>query len=833
MSINPKSAALFVVDCSSTMASPQPWVLEARTPPQQVVPLELAKRIVKAKIVQRIMRQLKTTPISILTFASPKTKNILFAQDKARAEAAGTHFDKSASLYRHMYIQQPFTGEMELRLLDVVDQIQGDEPEEGEDPYPADAHSALILALKEMERMDKFATYTHREIYFFTDGESTSDWDRWDETVTELKGWGIAVHVMQTENETHWRQIVDALDAPSTPSGPLPPPSSLVSFSRYLEILSRPQVSDTKSVDVNMTLTLGDVKEHPDESIRMHVVVKKAVTAGKTPSMKQMSLKSLPKAKTNMSSSGHDKDRASPIASTSKLNPVDASTSSASIGSANKYRLGDLGKSLKRCLTEEGLELPPDDDPRHHNITREKRYYYLRKEHPEEALETSQADQAAMGKAKEFVHGRGGQPSLDELRDATDADLTDAYAFGGTLVPVTSMDEARGKLKYLEMGMEIVGFMKQKQIRYDWRLEDVRYVHAQQGQTGSAKLFSAFVNAMVENRSAAIVRFVGRGSRSSSTNEMNFPDPQMGVMVPAVRQGLEYCYWCRVRIAFHPSPASEPHTDGASTVPVETQMPFAEDMRLFYFPSLTEFRNQKGKIVKEHKFLATQEQKDTMDQFVDAMNLEEGTGPDGNPKSWFNLQDSYSPATHNINNTLMFRLANPDGELPPVHPALTKYLDPPSHLVAANQDLIKRLGKVMGVKLVPPKPKRIARGKAPLTVQDDHDANPDDLFADEFEEADAAKAGTGLTSALPMPVPHGFGAVPMETEWGEKGEEKVKRGSTQVKEEDRSQKAKKEKMVVDDDEEDKGHAKKGTDEEPVTEDEEPRTEDDEPVTEEE
>ncbi|SGY16371.1 BQ5605_C012g06859 [Microbotryum silenes-dioicae] len=805
MTINPRSAALFVVDCSSTMASLQPTVLEPNSSPLQLVPLDLAKRIIKAKIVQRIMRTLKTTPISILAYAAPKTKNVLFAQEKLKAADEGIPFDKSASLYRHMYIQQPFTTDMHLGLLDVVDQLQGDQPEQGEDPYPADAHSALILALEEIRRMDKFATYTHREIYFFTDAESTSDWDRCRETVEALKQEGVAVHVMQTENETHWRQIVEDLNTPLESKNSVPPPSTLVSFSRYLEILSRPMVSDTRSVDVNMTLTLGDVKEHPDESIRMHVVVKKAITAGKTPSMKQMSIKSFPKAK---ASYGYDASaKASPVASTSKLGPaVDMSTTAlSSNGSASKYRLGDLGKSLKRCLSEEGLELPAEDDLGSHSVNREKRFYYLRQDNPEEALEISQADQAAMGKAKEFVHGRGGQPSLDELRDATDADLTDAYAFGGTLVPVTSMDEARGKLKYLEMGMEIVGFMKQKQIRYDWRLEDVRYVHAQVGQTGSGKLFSAFINAMVENKSSAIVRFVGRGTRNSATHEMNFPDPQMGVMVPVIRQGLEYCYWCR--------------------------MPFAEDMRLFYFPSLTEFRNQKGRIVKEHKYLATQEQKETMDQFVDSMNLEEGTGPDGEPKSWFNIQDSYSPATHNINNTLMFRLANPEGELPPVHPALTKYLDPPTHLVEANRDLIKQLGKVMDTKLIPPKPKRIARGRVPLTVQDDHSANPNDLFADEGEDVEMGKTGANKTSALAMPVPQGFGAEPMETD--EDGEGKVEKRSTQVKEEEKSQRD--EKMVVVDDEKGvKGETKEeAIDEEPVTDDEGPVTEDDEPVTEEE
>lgn len=93
---------------------------------------------------------------------------------------------------------------------------------------------------------------------------------------------------------------------------------------------------------------------------------------------------------------------------------------------------------------------------------------------------------------------------------------------------------------------------------------------------------------------------------------------------------------------------------------------------------------------------------DAMDAFVDSMDLTTAGPPDedgcisscpqgslsftnpsthSEPTDWFTVSDSYSPAIHNIQNTLVFRLSNPDSELPPVPRILTKYMDPPPSLV--------------------------------------------------------------------------------------------------------------------------------------------------------
>lgn len=121
-------------------------------------------------------------------------------------------------------------------------------------------------------------------------------------------------------------------------------------------------------------------------------------------------------------------------------------------------------------------------------------------------------------------------------------------------------------------------------------------------------------------------------------------------------------------------------------------MPFAEDVRSLTFPSLYNFRLASGKEVTQHKYLPTDEQQDAMDQIVDAMDLSEAgpPGSDGKPTSWFSCADSFSPGVHNVQNAIIYRISNPDGDLPPVHPALTKYLEPPKSVL----DKLQKVGPI-------------------------------------------------------------------------------------------------------------------------------------------
>lgn len=53
------------------------------------------------------------------------------------------------------------------------------------------------------------------------------------------------------------------------------------------------------------------------------------------------------------------------------------------------------------------------------------------------------------------------------------------------------------------------------------------------------------------------------------------------------------------------------------------QVPFADDVRRYTFPSLDKLINKRGEIVTEHPYIPTDEQIDAMATFVDAMDLME------------------------------------------------------------------------------------------------------------------------------------------------------------------------------------------------------------------
>lgn len=58
------------------------------------------------------------------------------------------------------------------------------------------------------------------------------------------------------------------------------------------------------------------------------------------------------------------------------------------------------------------------------------------------------------------------------------------------------------------------------------------------------------------------------------------------------------------------------------------QMPFAEDEKAFFFPSLTDLKSKSGKPITEHRLLSTEEQDDLMYDLVDEMDLDDFANPE-------------------------------------------------------------------------------------------------------------------------------------------------------------------------------------------------------------
>ncbi|KAK4058526.1 ATP-dependent DNA helicase yku80 [Microbotryomycetes sp. JL221] len=731
MAVSPSSAAVFVVDCSYKMSLQRPFTQGQGDDTRQTItrPIDVAKQYVKAKVIQRIIRELKTTPATVLLYGTSKTKNVLTA--RAREQDS---YDKHEDPYRYMYqlLQEAICDVGTLERIDTIEAGRGPDAVEGSD-WSADAHSALILAMEELEAIPKSRNYT-KDIYLLTDGESATDWDRWEETVQRMNERGMALTVVgfnfddaefgykeedkstiKRTNEHHFHEIVDSLTQPSI----------CATLAHALDAVSHPNIKSVKTVKSGMILTLGDRERYPDRSLMMHIEVRKAIAVAPLKSMKKFSLKMFEQraggAGESQSQRGqkrtlnggfvgdnlqsqHEYGESQP--STSKKPDFGSQSMGGDKRPSNsfKYSMGHIGRTLDKMLEEEKRALEDDDDDAH-GVTVERRYHY--KPIYETADAQLQQTQAEASASDPKGKGRAKDVALEDLRNmplAAEDHLSLGYYYGGDIVAAEDLEDGQGTLGGLSTGMMIVGFMLQSKARLDWRINDALYVNAASGQTGSEHLFSALVNAMTERKACAVVRYVGKSWTESKSGTTKWPEPRLGLLWPAIEDTpggvIEFAYWVR--------------------------MPFAEDLRPIVFPSLDIVYGQSGVKLATHANLPTKEQQAAMDDFVDAMDVSAAGPPDdeGNPTHWFNIEESFSPAIHNVNNALVFRLSNPEGELPPVSRHLTRFLDPPSSVVEQGVEAIERAIKCLDVTPAPPKPKGTYKGRRDQADAIEHDYDP-------------------------------------------------------------------------------------------------------------
>lgn len=200
--------------------------------------------------------------------------------------------------------------------------------------------------------------------------------------------------------------------------------------------------------------------------------------------------------------------------------------------------------------------------------------------------------------------------------------------------------------------------MLTKQFRRDFSLGEVSYVWADPGSGQSQIAISSIVQAMLDRGVVAIARYVSRDGM----------DPRMGVLVPRAFEEVDCFLWI--------------------------QMPFADDVRRYTFPSLETLVNKKGEKVESHPYLPTSEQLDAMEKFVDSMDLMQAGDKDenGDRLPWFDPRFSYNPAIHRIKQALFHAATVIDlhsDPLPPPHPEVIKYLEPPRRVLKRAYDTIE------------------------------------------------------------------------------------------------------------------------------------------------
>ncbi|KAF9014914.1 SPOC like C-terminal domain-containing protein [Cyathus striatus] len=251
-------------------------------------------------------------------------------------------------------------------------------------------------------------------------------------------------------------------------------------------------------------------------------------------------------------------------------------------------------------------------------------------------------------------------------------DLVRGFKYGTTYVPCPDGQFPRLSTR---KGIDICGFFSAKHAKL--MMDEVQYVWADPNSPEQEVALSSIVQAMYEKNVMAIARWVSKDGM----------DPKMGVLLPMPFDEVDCLLWAR--------------------------MPFADDVRKYSFASLSSLVSKKGEVITEHPYLPTEKQQEAMDNFVDAMDLMEAGDKDdeGNRMPWFDTRLSFNPAIHRVKQAMFHAAVVQDiqsNPLPPPHPELLKYFNPPKRVLKRAHDTVEECKTVFKVKQVP---KKVARAR--------------------------------------------------------------------------------------------------------------------------
>ncbi|KAF9448857.1 SPOC domain-like protein [Macrolepiota fuliginosa MF-IS2] len=300
----------------------------------------------------------------------------------------------------------------------------------------------------------------------------------------------------------------------------------------------------------------------------------------------------------------------------------------------------------------------------------------------------------------------------DNLEKVEKEELVRGFKYGTTYTPCPDGQFPR---LHTTKGIDICGFFPAKRFRRELSMGEVQYIWADPTSPQQQVALSSVVQALYEKGAVAIARWV-------SKDEM---DPKMGVLFPEVFDKVECLLW--------------------------VQMPFADDVRRYTFASLDNLVSKTGEQITKHPYIPTEIQLDAMDNFVDAMDLMTAGEKDeeGNRTPWFNPADSYNPSIHRTKQAMFHCAVVPDittNPLPPPHPDLLKYFNPPKKVLKRAKGAAEECKEVFKVKEVP---KRVAKaGAKGVKKGHDHALEDDDmLLLDRKREVDS-KAGLKAAGSL-------------------------------------------------------------------------------------
>ncbi|KAL1633653.1 ATP-dependent DNA helicase yku80 [Neofusicoccum ribis] len=254
-------------------------------------------------------------------------------------------------------------------------------------------------------------------------------------------------------------------------------------------------------------------------------------------------------------------------------------------------------------------------------------------------------------------------------RDVDREDTAKGYAYGSTAVPISESDRDVTDFESFA-SLDIIGFVPGNKLDRYMEMSKANIIIPQKANQKASMALSSFIHALYELESYAVARFVPKENK----------EPAILLLVPEIKADYE-CL-------------------------IDTELPFAEDMRGYRFPPLDRVVTVSGKEIHTHKNLPSQDLMKSMKDYIDNMDLSTaGQDEDGNPGEFASIEDTYSPVLHHVQQAIRWRAVQPVKEVPPPAEILTKYMKPPEHLLKQAQPFLDAMVSAGDVKRVPPRQK--------------------------------------------------------------------------------------------------------------------------------
>ncbi|KAF9382159.1 ATP-dependent DNA helicase II subunit 2 [Podila verticillata] len=238
-------------------------------------------------------------------------------------------------------------------------------------------------------------------------------------------------------------------------------------------------------------------------------------------------------------------------------------------------------------------------------------------------------------------------------------DLEKAYMYGKTIVPIRAVDLDAYKLR-TNKSLTILGFFSASTFKRDWLMANTYAVFPAPADPRAEVEIAGLLFGMFEKNSYALCRYV----RAEDA------EPKLAILWPEITAETKFFYF--------------------------GQVAFQEDVRQYFFTSLTDVKSASGKKLEKHRLLATPDMISAAKDFVNALDLM--TAEDG--EEYLTPEITFNPAVQRHKQLIEFRALNPTAEFPPVPAPLIKQLLPRPDLLDAAQGYADTLIRLWDIKKV-------------------------------------------------------------------------------------------------------------------------------------